>query len=165
MVGSKEEAQRAVAACKYPPDGIRGFGPRLSMLDPEYFATANREIMVIALIETVEGVKNCDDILAVPGIDVGFIGVADLSLSMGRGLPIRWEGAYLEAFDKVAQAAKKHGKYAGLPAGLLGMASSGNVPGSPDWAIEHGFRMISIGDVDSFIFAGAKAALKGVKKT
>jgi 2-keto-3-deoxy-L-rhamnonate aldolase RhmA len=166
MVNTGEEAEMAVRACKYPPQGIRGFGPRLTLSDPKYYATANREIMTIALIESATAVKNIDDILSVEGIDVGFIGVADLSLSLGFGLPIKWqESKYLEVFERVVKAAKRYGKAAGIPTGIAGMPSGSNSAGSVEWAIEKGFRMISVGDADSFIIEGARQAVKRARKT
>jgi len=60
-VNNREEAIRAVRACKYPPEGVRGVGPRRASLgDPTYLATANDEILVIVQIETQEAVDNCE---------------------------------------------------------------------------------------------------------
>lgn len=88
MVCSKEEAEKAVAYCKYPPDGIRGLGP-LGACDFgrnffEYVATANDRIFVIIQIEHIKAVKNLDEILQVRGVDAIFIGPADLAASMGH---------------------------------------------------------------------------------
>lgn len=160
MVSSKEEAENAVKACKYPPAGIRGFGPRrTTMFDPSYLETANEEILVIAMIETDAAIKNVDEILSVDGIDVGFMGFADLSLSMGFGLPPKWdEPRYLEAYDKVIKAANRWGKVAGLP------TNTSNNPGNVNWAIERGFRMVTVGDADTFMIEGARAALNRAHK-
>jgi 2-keto-3-deoxy-L-rhamnonate aldolase RhmA len=160
MVSSREEAEKAVKACKYPPAGIRGFGPRrAAMFDPNYYETANDEILVIVLIETDAAIKNIDDILAVEGIDVGFIGYADLSLRMGLGLPPKWsEPLYLDAFDKVVNAASKYGKVAGLHTDLR------NGPRSVEWALERGFRMVTVCDVDDYIINGARLALEKARK-
>lgn len=164
MVSSREEAEAAVKACKYPPEGVRGYGPRPGLYDDQYFQTANREVMTIALIETAAAVKNIDDIMAVPGIDVGLIGVADLSLSLGLGLPIKWsDSRYLEVFDKVVKAAKKYAKVCGIPSGFAGIASTGSSPGSAEWAIARGFRLITVGDADSFIKQGAQAVLQSAR--
>jgi len=52
-VNSKEEAENAVRACRYPPEGIRGFGPRRAgMFDPDYYQTANEELLIAVQIET-----------------------------------------------------------------------------------------------------------------
>jgi len=152
MVSSKEEAECAVRACKYPPVGIRGFGPRrAAMFDPDYFDTANEETLTMVLIETDAAIKNIDDILSVDGVDVGFMGFDDLSLSMGFGEPPKWdEPRYLEAFDRVVKAAKNHGKVAGLHTNLS------DRPGNVYWALDRGFRVITVSDVDTFIIQGAR---------
>ena len=81
-VNAKEEAEYAVRACKYPPEGLRGCGPRRAALfDPDYLKTANDEVLVVVQIETREAVRNIDDILSVKGIDACYIGPFDLSMS------------------------------------------------------------------------------------
>ena len=90
QVNSGEEARRIVQAVKYPPVGARGIGAsRASGYGfkfgggEEFRRRANAETIIIALLENVRGVENLDDILAVDGIDVVFVGPADLSASMG----------------------------------------------------------------------------------
>ena len=86
-IRSVEDVKLAVSLCRYPPDGIRGLGPGrasgygANMLD--YAATANKEIMVMIQVETVEAVDCIDDIAAVPGVDLIFIGPGDLSQVLG----------------------------------------------------------------------------------
>jgi 2-dehydro-3-deoxyglucarate aldolase/4-hydroxy-2-oxoheptanedioate aldolase len=88
MVRTAEEARRAVAACKYPPEGIRGYGPRRPsgygrLGGPEYCRQANESIIVIIQIEHIEAVRNVDEILAVPGVTSVLVGPNDLAGSMG----------------------------------------------------------------------------------
>jgi len=87
MVSSAEEARAAVAACKYPPMGIRGFGPwRASDYyrnTAEYIQAANDGIVVVVQIEHEEGVRRITEIVSVPGIDVICMGPMDLSGTMG----------------------------------------------------------------------------------
>lgn len=150
-VNSREEAEAAVAACKYPPLGIRGCGPRRAALvnAPDYIATANEGLLVAVQIETATAVKNIDDILAVDGVDTVYIGPVDLAMSM-FGRPAAWnEASYLEAFDNVLEAASK----AGTPAGMF--CNSGNI----EWAIEKGFRFCSVDNDDGFLMTAARAAL------
>jgi 2-keto-3-deoxy-L-rhamnonate aldolase RhmA len=83
MIRTASDAQRAVAACRYPPAGVRGFNPRepsnfFKELDT-YLATANDRILAILQVELAEAVTNLDEILRVPGIDGIMIGPADLS--------------------------------------------------------------------------------------
>lgn len=84
-------AKDLVAAVKYAPLGKRGvgFGTRaakygLTQKPNEYFRQANEETMVIALVESMEGIRNLDEILAVEGIDVVSLGLADLLLELGH---------------------------------------------------------------------------------
>lgn len=87
MVNSAAEAKAAVAACKYPPEGTRGFGPRRASdygrSTDAYTAQANDGTIVMLQIEHVEAVAGIDAILRVPGIDVICIGPTDLSGSAG----------------------------------------------------------------------------------
>ncbi len=87
-VNTKEEAQAAVCACKYPPQGIRGVAgsPRAAgygQNSMNYLKYANDEIFIMTAIETPEAVANLDEILAVEGLDAIFIGPMDLSTSLG----------------------------------------------------------------------------------
>jgi 2-keto-3-deoxy-L-rhamnonate aldolase RhmA len=89
MVRNAEEATRAVASCLYPPEGIRGFGPRRPSdygrhFGPEFCSSANRSVMIIAQIEHKEAIENIDEILAVPGLTGIVFGPYDLSGSMGH---------------------------------------------------------------------------------
>jgi 4-hydroxy-2-oxoheptanedioate aldolase len=105
-VRSAEEAERAVRAVKYGPTGIRGLaGNRLSDWRADAAATteANRETMVVVQVETAEAVAVIDDLVAVQGIDVLFIGPTDLSQALGvpgdAGHP-----RMREAMDRIAEA-------------------------------------------------------------
>ena len=87
-IASVEDAEQAVTSCRYPPRGVRGFGPSRgirfgAMPADEYLATVDEEIMVILQIEHIDAVNNIDEILAVPGIDSVVTGPMDLSGSMG----------------------------------------------------------------------------------
>ena len=89
MVNTAAEAKQAVAACHYPPSGIRGYGPRRASNygrqgGPDYFQSAFDDTFVAVQIEHVNGVNNLDEILQVPGLDAVMVGPADLSISMGR---------------------------------------------------------------------------------
>jgi 4-hydroxy-2-oxoheptanedioate aldolase len=83
MVSSVAEARAAASACKYPPEGTRGFGPRRASdygrKTDAYVAQANASVIVIVQIEHVNGVAQIDGILDTPGIDVACLGPTDLS--------------------------------------------------------------------------------------
>jgi len=89
QINNKLQAIKAVRSVKYAPQGERGVcryvrAANYSSMDKfEYFKSANKETMIIAHIEGVEGINNLDEILSVSGIDVIFIGPYDLSQSLG----------------------------------------------------------------------------------
>ncbi len=114
-----ERAKTAAAACKYPPLGKRGSGAGLATttwpVTGSYYDSADANVLVICVIEEASAVEQIDEIAAVPGLDVLFIGTSDLSFSLGlRG---RQDEPLLdEAIAKVVAAGKKHGKFLGRPA-------------------------------------------------
>jgi 2-keto-3-deoxy-L-rhamnonate aldolase RhmA len=87
-VNNRAQAEAAVRAAKYPPMGIRGFGPRWVTIAgqdiADYARTANDETLVIVQIETAEAVKNLEEILTTPGVDAFLIGPQDLAASLGH---------------------------------------------------------------------------------
>lgn len=84
LVESAEEAERAVAACSYPPRGNRSFGPtRAAVAYADYFQRAQDGLLVFAMIETKRGLENLHDVLATPGLTGVYVGPADLSLALG----------------------------------------------------------------------------------
>ncbi len=117
MVNSAEQARRAVAAAKYPPTGVRGFGfcraNDHGCAFNDYVQHANDDILVVAQIEHINAVDCIDDILAVEGVDGVFIGPYDLSGS----LDITGELGHpkmQEAMSRLHAACKSAGKAAGL---------------------------------------------------
>lgn len=120
FTSTPELARQAVAACRYPPAGRRGSGAGLATLcwptRDSYYDSADRNVMVIAIVEEAHAVENIDEIAATPGVDVLFVGCSDLSFSLGlRGA--QNHPRLQEAIDKIVTAAKKHGKAVGRPAG------------------------------------------------
>jgi 2-keto-3-deoxy-L-rhamnonate aldolase RhmA len=119
FTGTPELARQAAAACRYPPQGLRGSGADLAHFRwpaPEgYYDFADRNVMVIAVVENAQGLAHIDEIAAVPGVDVLFIGTSDLSFSLGlRG---RQDHPRLErAIARIVAAGKKNGKVLGRPA-------------------------------------------------
>jgi len=88
-VNTRAEAEAAVGACKYPPQGVRGVAgsPRAAGYTGNasgYLASANDETIVMIAVETTEAVDNLDEILRVPDLDGIFIGPMDLASSMGH---------------------------------------------------------------------------------
>jgi 4-hydroxy-2-oxoheptanedioate aldolase len=85
MVSNRDEAEKFVNACMYPPKGYRSFGPIRGLLygGTDYGDHANDEIVKLAMIETKEALGNLDKIMSTPNLDGIYIGPADLSLAIG----------------------------------------------------------------------------------
>lgn len=119
FTSTPELAARAAKACRYPPVGLRGSGPGLAMAcwpdTGSYHDSADANIVTMCVIEEACAVERIEEIAATPGIDVLFIGTSDLSFSLGlRGR--QNEPALGAAIEKIAAAAKRHGKFLGRPA-------------------------------------------------
>lgn len=161
MVNTVEEAQHAVAACRYPPNGVRSVGgmrPPLSfgVSRAEYLAQANHEIMVAIQIEHIDAVKRVRAIAATPGVDCLFIGPNDLCASLG--LPPVLEPdvpAFEEAIAQVVTAANEAGRAAGILVGTLATGLK---------RLEQGFRFVAIGTDAGLLTAGAQAILQGMRQ-
>lgn len=157
MVNSREEAEAAVRATRYPPLGSRSIGgsrPRLYG-GPDYVEHANEEILLIVQIEHIDAVRNAREILSVPGIDAYFIGPGDLCASMG--LPNTWEPEFPEfwaAIDQVHKVAKE----LGVPAGIH------SSPARAASMIDRGYRFVAVGFDISYLAGAASAALKAVRE-
>ena len=117
LVNNAREAEAAVRAMRYPPKGDRSWGPIRGALygGSDYFSGAENELMLVVMIETAEGIKNADEILAVDGVDGCLIGTNDFSLSFGlspRPVPdtTPMDPRVEEAATQVLEAAQRHGK-------------------------------------------------------
>ncbi len=154
FTSTPELAAQAAAACKYPPHGRRGSGAGLARFtwpDPDGYQDAcDEHITVIAIIEEARALERIDEIAATPGIDALFIGTSDLSFSLGlRG---KQNDAKLdEAIAKIAEAAKRHGKALGRPAGTPEQIAKFR---------EQGFQLFQGPTELGFMTAGASKYLK-----
>jgi 4-hydroxy-2-oxoheptanedioate aldolase len=121
-VSTAEQAAALVQAVKFPPLGDRGFdgaGRDAGFwfgAPSDYLAQANRETFLVVQIETQEALNNVEAIAAVPGVEILFIGPGDLSLRLGC-TPGVSDRLMLEAQQRVAAAARRHGKAWGRPVG------------------------------------------------
>jgi len=114
-ISTKEEAQKAVNAARFPKDGTRHGNPGIRAAKwgcgdfdwDEYVKLNNEEIMVIPLVEDKDGIDNLDEILSVKGIDALSFGPLDYALSLGLNLNYAYGDPIIdEAFDKCLEAAK-----------------------------------------------------------
>ena len=158
MVSNKEQAERFVQACMYPPKGYRSFGPIRALMyaGADYGDHANEEILKIAMIETKEALDNLDEIMSTPGVDGIYIGPADLSLAIGEEPGFdRAENtkAYSEIL-RILEHAKKNNIFTGIH------------NGTPEYAqkmIDKGFNFVTIGADQRALSAGAKAVVEKMK--
>ena len=118
FVETEAEAALAVAATRYPPEGIRGVSVshRANMFGtvPDYFAQSNKNISIMVQIESQPGVDNLDAILTTDGVDAVFVGPSDLAASLGY----LGNAAHPEV-QRVIQHIFARAKAQGKPAGIL----------------------------------------------
>ncbi len=119
QINNAEEVRQVVASAKFPPQGMRGQGSAFpaighGLTTPEYMVSANETIITMIQIETRAGVENVEEICAVEGVDLVFIGPNDLAQSLLGYVPARGdEREFVDAVEKVIKAARKYGKWAG----------------------------------------------------
>lgn len=156
QITSAEEARAAVAACKYPPAGIRSVGIARAhdygMQLQGYIDRANDDVVVVVQIEHVKAVNNIDSILSVQGIDAVVIGPYDLSASMaliGQVAHADVQGA----LTTIKKACAKHG----VPVGVFtGDATAANAQ------IDSGCSLIALGIDVQYLWKAAQAALRDI---
>lgn len=111
MINCKEDAEKAVRAAKYPPQGVRGVGfSRANLYGTEfaeYVKRINDELIIVLQIEHIRGVENIDEILSVPGIDACMIGPYDLSGSMNLTGQFK-HPEFQKTVRRVLECAKRH---------------------------------------------------------
>lgn len=155
MVRTVEEARSLIAACRYPPAGTRGFGPRRASgyyrNAAAYAATANAEIVIVPQIEDARFLHELDGILALDGVDAICLGPADFSGSLGHLLD--WKHPEVAgALDTLLAKAKAKG---------VAVCTGIPVPPAdvPDW-VAKGARMPLVTADTSLLIDGAVALLK-----
>lgn len=152
LVSGKEEAKLAVKSTRYPPEGIRGVGPRRAasygLRTEDYYSLA-KNVIVVVQIETQDAVKNIQEILSVDGVSAFFVGPNDLSFSYGcrswKEEPVR------KAIEKLATASKE----AGVPGGMYCPDDE-----SLKFALQLDFKLIALGSDYRFLMSGIKDRLK-----
>jgi 4-hydroxy-2-oxoheptanedioate aldolase len=157
LINTAEDAAKAVAACRYPPVGMRSSGPVRAVHygGADYLAKANDEIVVMAMIETKEGLDNLDKICATPGLDAVYIGPSDLSFALG--LAPRGDNpdpVHIATCDKIRDAAHKHNIKA-----VMHCASAAFAAG----AVKRGFDMVMLTSDLASMIAGVRRQLDELK--
>ena len=152
---SIEQVREAVTYLRYPPAGVRGVALRTrgggmgEVGHADLARVINERVLGVIQVESRAVVADADAIAAIDGVDVLFVGPADLSHALG--VPGRFdEPVYLDALRTVVEACRNHGK----AAGILLYDSAGLAR-----HLDLGFRFIGLGSEGTFVTAGARAML------
>ncbi len=127
MVETRDQAENLAKWCRYRPEGVRGLGFGVAHDDyrggdvVELMREENERMLVVALVETTKGIENADEILSVPGIDVGWLGHYDLTNTMGITAQFD-RGEFNAAVEKLFGACERHGKAPGFLAASVAQA-------------------------------------------
>ena len=156
MVQNADEARRAVAATRYPPEGVRGMAGmgRASRFGTarDYLRTANQSIGVVVQLETPQALDRLEAIAAVPGVDALFVGPADLSGAMGHV----GELTHPEVMARMTDAAQR-ARAAGVPIGTIGH--------NPESATRYraaGYDFVAVSSDIGLLMSGARAAVQAL---
>ena len=152
----------AVALAKYPPLGQRSVSTTLPQLAYQTMPAAesqrllNRETLVVAMIESRQGLRHADEIAAVAGIDMLLVGAGDLAADLGIAGQPDHDARMQAAFDTVIAACRRHGKAAG----------AGGLAGRPDLLaslVARGVRFVSAGTDTGFLLSAAQAKVTALR--
>src|SRR5690349_17787983 len=159
MVNTRAEAEAAVRACRYFPQGnrsnagVRGEWGEFKCYR-DYMNAVNNELAIVPMIETNEALENLDAIASVPGVDVLLVGPSDLSIELGVPLDYQCDH-YQRALDKIAATAARYGVVAAMyfiPPGM-----------DPNFYVEKGFKFFTM-PWAPWATAGIQNGLSGIKR-
>jgi 4-hydroxy-2-oxoheptanedioate aldolase len=156
MVNTAEEAAAAVAATRYPPRGVRSFGPHGPALRGQSLTQLGDRVSVFAMVETADGLKNVEEITAVAGLAGIYVGPADLSIGLGLD-PMQAFGTdqLVEPVGQIRKACENNGI-------ILGMHQANAATGIT-W-IKRGVRFATISNDAGLFVTAAAAALAEAKQ-
>ncbi len=159
MISNKEQAEKFVQACMYPPNGYRSVGPTRGFMygGSDYVDHANNEILKIAMIETNEAMQKLDEIMNTPGVDGIYIGPADLSLAINQKPSFdNPEGSpQYEKIVNILNHAKKNNIIAGI---------HNSTPEYAKKMIDLGFQIVTVGSDQIAISKYAETDVIKLKK-
>ena len=158
MINTKEECEKFVSYCRYPPSGQRSFGPMRAQLayGLDYQENANSQIVTLAMIETQEAVQNIDEILSVKDLNGVYIGPADMSLAYGLKpkFDVK-EDPIFSNIKLIVNKAKEHGKIAGIHNGTTQYAKE---------MIALGYQFVTISSDYRAMSSFAQSIVKDMKE-
>lgn len=157
MVNNRDEAERAASACRYPPDGMRSFGPIRAALygGRGYAKEANSEIACIVMIETAEGIDNLEAIVTTPGVDGVYIGPSDLALALGMA-PVgdNDDPRHAAVVERIRAACRAAGVAVGIHTSSVEFTRR---------YIDAGFQFVTLGTDSGFMSRAASAELRAAR--
>jgi 4-hydroxy-2-oxoheptanedioate aldolase len=159
LIRNLEDAKSAIAGMHYPPDGIRGVAKMVRATQfgenfESYFESAKENLLGIIQIETRESLKCLDQIAAIKGVDVLFLGPADLSMALG--VFGQWDHPdFVNAVKAIGAAARNAGKAAGVLFFDLDQY---------DFYYQHGFRFLASCADMNFVRSGAHQMVKNLNQ-
>ena len=157
MVNTATECEAFIGACRYPPQGFRSYGPTRAALHfgPEYAANANRFVVTMPMIETMQALENLEQILDVPGVDAIFVGPGDLGQALyGQAQIDRETPEFLLILKQIAKAARAKNIAAGIFTGSSAYAKK---------MIEMGYNFVTISSDVRLLATAAKQILNAIK--
>jgi 2-keto-3-deoxy-L-rhamnonate aldolase RhmA len=163
MVQSADEMELIIKMAVYPPRGQRSFGPAMApfaSVDPtssvvQYLNETSKDVAVIPMIESSQGLEKAEEICAVDGVTAVFVGPADLRLSMGLAGAEGSEKVYLDALQSLVGICKRLGK----PIGIFAADEETCRKRTAD-----GFDYILLPGEAAMLVAGAKAQLEACRR-
>lgn len=160
MVDTVEQAQIAIRAAKYPPQGNRSLGGGMHAMNfdasaGEYFQKANDEILVVLQTESPTGVANADQIYALPGVDAIFVGPVDLRANMRSSTG---QESSDQEFEAMLARVVASGKKTGTPTGMHTMDVT-----SAQARVAQGMQFIAIGSELRFMTQKAQEVVRAIR--
>jgi 4-hydroxy-2-oxoheptanedioate aldolase len=158
LINNRAEAEKAVSACRYPPDGLRSLGPVRAGIygGAGYVQEANNEIACVVMIETAEALQNLDEILSTPGVDAAYIGPSDLAYALG--LPPTGDNndpKHVATVDRILEACRKHKVAAGIHTSSLAYTTR---------YLNQGFNLVTLGADSAFMARLAYQELRAARE-
>ena len=159
QIQNTDEAKLAISNMYYPPAGRRGLAKMIRSTQyganfESYYNSISENLLGVIQIETLESLKHLDEIAAIDGVDVLFLGPADLSLSLG--ILGQWDHAdFIQAVEAIGKAAKKAGKAAGVLFFDINQY---------DFYFQRGFRFLASGSDMVFVNEGAKSMVSALNE-
>jgi 4-hydroxy-2-oxoheptanedioate aldolase len=157
LINNRAEAAAAVAACRYPPAGMRSFGPiRAAVVSAARDVDSlGNSVLCFVMVETREGLENIEQIASTPGLDGVYVGPADLAL--GLGLPPdldKTEPEHVAAVERILEACRRNGIVAGIQcaSGKSGRAYA-----------DSGFGLVTIAKDTALLQAAARREIRIAK--